>query len=109
MPEGPNIELIVGAPLEKRKCPYIQPVQTIHKLTGAMQLHFIPCLGQRCQLWDQCQGDLSPKAQEERRSSRMILILQAIEEASSAIPFAGAAKGVLGKLRERLLSGFKSA
>lgn len=91
----------------EKVCPFIPPI--ISQGPAGVDYKFLPCIGERCRLWDHCQGDYSPKRMSERADERLLMVLNALE----GIPFLGSIKGVIGsikaKLMDRVSSGFKSA
>lgn len=74
-------------------CPYLPPIpipvkSTILGKPDEIQLYLTPCLGDRCAIFESCQGSASAPAHQDRDRSRWSM-LASITRAIQGFPFLG--------------------
>jgi len=77
-------------------CPYLPPIPVPKQIEGSgMDLHFTPCIGLSCAVYDSCQGDSSPMMRGMKDRNRLAL-LASVARSLKDFPF------ISGTMKEKL-------
>lgn len=89
-------------------CPYFPPLVTPPRLQGQPPtMNYGVCVGTNCMLWDQCQGELSPRANAVRAKAILRGAIDSLKNGSESFlgrPLVDALEWVRASLETALKS-----